>query len=78
MNAKRIQHITGKRHRKFAEDDSNFAQLDFVLSRVRRRTVEEANAERNRSFSMADPEDDTRQSSDYVADEVQWDEWVED
>lgn len=39
------QHIFSKRHRKFADDDSNFASLDVVLQRVRRRTREEAEAE---------------------------------
>lgn len=40
------QHIVGRKHRKFAVDDSNFLQLDFVLARVQRRTtaqVEEEN-----------------------------------
>ena len=32
------QHIQDRKHRKFAKDDSNFLQLDFVLNRVQRRT----------------------------------------
>ena len=51
-----MQHIYSKRHRKFAEDDANFANLDEVLSRVRRRTVEEARAERS---AWDDEEDDS-------------------
>lgn len=44
-----MQHIIGRKHRKFAADDANFLQLDFVLARVQRRTLEEVEAEnRNR------------------------------
>ena len=32
------QHIRDRKHRKFANDDSNYLQLDFVLNRVQRRT----------------------------------------
>ncbi|KAJ7262308.1 Dfp1/Him1, central region-domain-containing protein [Mycena haematopus] len=39
------QHITGRKHRKFAVDDSNFLQLDDILGRVKRRTVEEVKRE---------------------------------
>lgn len=38
--------MNGSRHRKFANDDTNFSQLDMVLSRVRRRTREEVASER--------------------------------
>ncbi|KAH7908421.1 Dfp1/Him1, central region-domain-containing protein [Hygrophoropsis aurantiaca] len=31
-------HVRERKHRKFASDDSNYLQLDFVLSRVQRRT----------------------------------------
>ncbi|KAF8444509.1 Dfp1/Him1, central region-domain-containing protein [Boletus edulis BED1] len=31
-------HIRDRKHRKFANDDSNYLQLDFVLNRVQRRT----------------------------------------
>lgn len=41
-----------KKHRKFAEDDANFANLDHVLSRVKRRTLEEVRAE-NQNFDLA-------------------------
>ncbi|KAJ7045376.1 Dfp1/Him1, central region-domain-containing protein [Mycena alexandri] len=36
-------HIAGRKHRKFALDDGNFLQLDYVLARVERFTVEESN-----------------------------------
>jgi regulatory subunit for Cdc7p protein kinase len=39
------QHIVGRKHRKFAVDDGNFLQLDYVLGRVKRRTVEEVEQE---------------------------------
>lgn len=32
------QHIQDRKHRKFANDDSHYLQLDFVLNRVQRRT----------------------------------------
>lgn len=35
------QHIRGRKHQKFANNDANFAQLDAVLSRVRRPTIAE-------------------------------------
>ncbi|KAG6369670.1 DBF zinc finger-domain-containing protein [Boletus reticuloceps] len=31
-------HIRDRKHRKFANDDTNYLQLDFVLNRVQRRT----------------------------------------
>lgn len=40
-----LQHIHGRKHRKFAADDSNFLQLDFLLGRVRRRTMQEVEDE---------------------------------
>lgn len=39
------QHIAGRKHRKFAEDDANFLQLDCVLARVKRRTLAEVEEE---------------------------------
>lgn len=36
-----FQHVIGRKHRKFAIDDANFFQLDFVLARVERRTKED-------------------------------------
>jgi regulatory subunit for Cdc7p protein kinase len=39
------QHIAGRRHRKFATDNANFLQLDYILDRVKRRTVEEVKQE---------------------------------
>ncbi|OJA14498.1 hypothetical protein AZE42_04452 [Rhizopogon vesiculosus] len=38
-------HIQDRKHRKFAMDDANYLQLDFVLNRVRRRTRQEAEEE---------------------------------
>lgn len=40
------QHVQSRKHRKFAQDDSNFLQLDFLLARVRRRTLQEVEDER--------------------------------
>jgi regulatory subunit for Cdc7p protein kinase len=40
-----LQHVTSRKHRKFAVDDGNFLQLDFLLERVRRKTVKEAEEE---------------------------------
>lgn len=37
-----LQHIKGDRHRRFAENEKNFRELDSLLSEVRRRPVEEA------------------------------------
>ena len=34
--------MQGRKHRKFAADDSHYVELDALLNRVRRRTVEEA------------------------------------
>jgi regulatory subunit for Cdc7p protein kinase len=42
-----FQHIKSRKHRKFAQDDSNFLQLDFLLGRVRRRTVQEVEGEKS-------------------------------
>ncbi|KAJ7209526.1 Dfp1/Him1, central region-domain-containing protein [Mycena pura] len=39
------KHITGRKHRKFAVDETNFLQLDYILARVKRRTVEEVEQE---------------------------------
>lgn len=38
--------MQGRKHRKFAADDSHYVELDAILDRVRRRTVEEAEAMR--------------------------------
>ena len=38
--------MQGRKHRKFAADDSHYIELDALLDRVRRRTVEEAEAMR--------------------------------
>jgi len=38
--------VQGRKHRKFAADDSHYVELDALLNRVRRRTVEEAEAMR--------------------------------
>ncbi|TCD62599.1 hypothetical protein EIP91_006645 [Steccherinum ochraceum] len=80
-------HVTGRRHRKFAMDDSNFLALDYVLDRVKRRTVEEVQAER-RSWQSgweeeaeeADYDEDAdvkvEPQEDSIADDFQWDDWV--
>jgi regulatory subunit for Cdc7p protein kinase len=39
------QHVEGRKHRKFAADDANFLQLDFLLAQVRRRTIKEVEEE---------------------------------
>lgn len=64
------EHIQCKRHRRFAEDESNFAQLDYVLNQVRRRTREEIQESRlaRRGRVMLD-------SSPFVADPNPISEW---
>ncbi|KAH7888787.1 Dfp1/Him1, central region-domain-containing protein [Phlebopus sp. FC_14] len=42
------RHIRDRKHRKFAEDDSNYLQLDFVLNRVKRRTRQQYEKEEQR------------------------------
>lgn len=42
-------HIRDRKHRKFAEDDSNYLQLDFLLDRVQRRTRQHSDEEEPRS-----------------------------
>ncbi|KAI0686363.1 Dfp1/Him1, central region-domain-containing protein [Cytidiella melzeri] len=79
------EHIESKRHRKFADDDANFANLDHVLSRVRRRTVEEVRAER-RDWGIptgqdsdnddAEGEDEDSFMAPDVDFDVPWDEWM--
>ncbi|KAL4248458.1 DNA Replication Regulatory Kinase Subunit [Abortiporus biennis] len=68
-------HIAGRRHRKFAAEDANFAQLDFLLDRVRRRTKEEVAAMRIAETSAA-----MKCHEQHVAshgDDVKWEDWVE-
>lgn len=75
----RRQHIIGRRHRKFASDDSNFAALDGVLSKVRRRTLQEVAAERqawNIPHYRLNAED-VLPSEDMAVEDIQWDDWVE-
>ncbi|KAH7922365.1 hypothetical protein BV22DRAFT_1106658 [Leucogyrophana mollusca] len=45
-------HIRERKHRKFAMDDSNYLQLDFVLNRVQRRTREELE-EQQRNWAVS-------------------------
>lgn len=71
-------------------DDSNFTALDAILSRVRRRTRDEAEEERHRwAARCADAEDDEDEDEDEEPrmlpttivgsdDDVRWGEWVED
>ncbi|KAL4074024.1 Dfp1/Him1, central region-domain-containing protein [Scleroderma yunnanense] len=46
-------HIRDRRHRKFAEDDSNYLQLDFLLNRVKRRTRQQYEEERQ-SYAISE------------------------
>ncbi|KAI0702947.1 Dfp1/Him1, central region-domain-containing protein [Cerioporus squamosus] len=80
-------HIVSRKHRKFAMDDNNFKHLDAVLSRVKRRTVEEVE-EANERFlaeALAAPpsagdEDELmlpQLADEEAADDVHWDEWVD-
>ena len=68
------EHIQCKRHRRFAEDESNFAQLDYVLNQVRRRTREELEESRlaRRAMMMRRSGVD---SSPFVADSNPISEW---
>ncbi|KAI0745486.1 Dfp1/Him1, central region-domain-containing protein [Earliella scabrosa] len=78
-------HIASRKHRKFAMDDNNFKHLDAVLSRVKRRTVDEvreANAQflaqaRASAKSKRDDDESMTQVGDGGADDVHWDEWVD-
>ncbi|KAJ7925155.1 Dfp1/Him1, central region-domain-containing protein [Mycena leptocephala] len=65
------QHIASRKHRKFAVDEANFLQLDYILSRVRRRTVEEVRQEeleweRKCSDPHSSDEDEDVQSQDIL------------
>ncbi|KAL6310492.1 Dfp1/Him1, central region-domain-containing protein [Sparassis latifolia] len=82
-----IEHINTRRHRKFAVDDSNFVQLDYVLERVKRRTIEEV-AEENRLWSSRlnsregdDGDEDAEMMlpmpDAVMGEDVRWDEWVD-
>ena len=82
-----MQHIITRRHRKFASDDNNFKALDAILSRVRRRTVEEVAEEEERWLAEvrgdldahADEDDEELlqpKLEDASDDDVRWDEWV--
>ncbi|TFK94614.1 hypothetical protein K466DRAFT_560990 [Polyporus arcularius HHB13444] len=80
-------HIVGRKHRKFAMDDNNFKHLDAVLSRVKRRTVEEVEEANERflaealavSSSTADVDEHMlpQPEDEDIADDVHWDEWVD-
>jgi regulatory subunit for Cdc7p protein kinase len=66
-----MQHIASRKHRKFAVDEANFLQLDYILSRVRRRTVEEVRQEeleweRKCSDPHSSDEDEDVQSQDIL------------
>lgn len=47
-----LKHIRSRKHRKFAEDDSNFLTLDYILERVQRRTLVERQALNQRRFDI--------------------------
>ncbi|KAJ7600975.1 Dfp1/Him1, central region-domain-containing protein [Mycena floridula] len=51
-----FQHIRSKKHRKFATDDSKFWQLDRLLDSIKRRTVQDVQAEPIRRVSVANEE----------------------
>ncbi|CAL1707001.1 unnamed protein product [Somion occarium] len=75
-------HIIGRRHRKYATDDANFTQLDLVLSRMRRRTLQDVAAERRgwnhpQQRPTADHHMYHLASEDMAGEDVQWDDWVE-
>lgn len=79
MFALLYQHIKSRRHRKFAMDDANFVQLDSVLSRVRRRSLAEVEAERRamesrRQSVQLDDSDDDDELRQYVGRSVAPDE----
>jgi regulatory subunit for Cdc7p protein kinase len=66
-----MQHIASRKHRKFAVDEANFLQLDYILSRVRRHTVEEVRQEeleweRKCSDPHSSDEDEDVQSQDIL------------
>ncbi|KAK7035261.1 Cdc7p-Dbf4p kinase complex regulatory subunit [Paramarasmius palmivorus] len=42
------EHISSSKHRKFANNDANFSQLDCILDRVKRKTIEEVRRERRK------------------------------
>ncbi|KAI0342039.1 hypothetical protein BDW22DRAFT_1484911 [Trametopsis cervina] len=80
------EHIYSKKHRKFAQDDANFANLDHVLSRVKRRTQEEVRAEREgwelqseqHSDGEADEDEDLiMDAHEDSSDDVKWQEWLD-
>ena len=80
------QHINGRRHRKYAVDDSHFSGLDSLLSRVRRRTKGEAEQEKRRWAAKYDDDDEDEDEDANMLpvmvvgsdDDVRWGEWVED
>ncbi|KAI0081857.1 hypothetical protein K474DRAFT_1655724 [Panus rudis PR-1116 ss-1] len=74
-------HANSRRHRKYAMDDSNFIQLDHVLSRVRRRTKQEVSAERAGWDALQQLETPRERSagrrSSGAGDDIRWEEWVD-
>ena len=71
------QHIESRRHRKFAENDAHFANLDHVLSRVKRRTLEEVRAENLASeHDSGEAVDDSEAVLTHNSDDTDWDEWM--
>ncbi|KAJ6557186.1 Dfp1/Him1, central region-domain-containing protein [Mycena sp. CBHHK59/15] len=68
------KHIVGRKHRKFAIDDANFLQLDYILARVKRRTIQEVEQEDSEwELKWLEPgscdEDEEIRSQDEVFDE---------
>lgn len=70
------QHIRDRKHRKFASDDSNYLQLDFVLNRVQRRTRQQYNEQdqySTRNKRQMGSEDSSMCSSPSGNEEDLWD-----
>jgi len=72
-------HTRQSKHRKFAMDDSNYLQLDFLLSRVQRRTRQEVEERERKQDDLdsgfldgSDPAQLLQSQSDAVSDEEIW------
>lgn len=69
------EHVASRKHRKFAADDNNFAQLDSVLNRVRRKTLEEVTSTNRTSRHEVNR---TTDEETLFCEDIQWDDWVDD
>ncbi|OJT10762.1 Hsk1-interacting molecule 1 [Trametes pubescens] len=84
-------HVVSRKHRKYAGDDAHFENLDRVLARVRRRTVQEVEEENARfieeaqALALAMPSSEGEDSQALMqqvgdasyGDDVKWDDWVD-